>query len=134
MYHAKRNSKFWVRVDVYFIMVVAILFTLYFWNKIGLALYFSLLGILPIIIGALVIRNSKSLFQLSLGYIVIGAFLLIPIIIFLNKNSFFGWKYIFLAFLFSLIGLFLDQLILRLNLFMALIGFGIFAEELQLIF
>lgn len=110
MYHAKRNSKFWVQVDVYFIMIVAMLFTFYFWNKSEFFWVFSLLGIAPIIIGALIIRKSETLFALSLGYLIIGLFLLIPIIIFLIKNSFFGFWYILLAFAFSAIGLFLRSI------------------------
>lgn len=101
IYHAKRNSKFWVRVDVYFIMVVAMLFAFYFWNKLGFHLFFSILGTLPVLIGALVIRRSKA----HVGYVIMGIFLVVPIIIFLIKISFFGLGYFVFAFVFSLLAL-----------------------------
>lgn len=113
MYHAKRNRRIWVVIDVYFIMVVAIIFSLYFWSKSGVHWYFQILGILPIIAGPFVIRKSKSLLVLSLGYVLIGIFILIPIIIFLSGNSFFGFWYIVIAFASSALGLFFRSIDLK---------------------
>lgn len=115
MYHAKRNRRIWVMLDVYCIAFIGAVVACYFWYVSGLVWYWVLFGVIPVLAGALVIRMSRSPWGVPLGYLLIGAFSLAPIVFFLFEHAFVGAWYVVSALALLVAGLYFRSIDLKVS-------------------
>lgn len=95
LYHAFRVHVAFLIMDVLPSAILTIILSVYFWIKVFHKWWYTLLVFVPFIaIRFLLWSNLPEFIAINLSYFVTGASIGIPIIIYLFKTAFEGWRFV----------------------------------------
>lgn len=120
LYHAFRNSTYLLFMDVFPIMIVTILVSVYFWIKILPKWYYVVLVLLPFAIARYLMYSilSSGSFQgervstqtaINITYFITGVMIFAPALILMIRQKFKNAIYIVVSCLFFMLGLFFRE-------------------------
>ena len=95
LFHAFRSSKFFLWMDVLPAVLLTILVSIYFWQRILKNYYFTALITIGIILSRLLAHYQfQGAWAINVSYGISGTMLFLPIVIYVFRSHFFGFKYI----------------------------------------
>jgi hypothetical protein len=107
MFHATRSNQIWLFMDFLPIIFIFISIMIYFWNKSGLKWWQILMIIMiPFFIMPILNLVGVSRGGPSMGYSMMGIFLILPIFYYIFKINKKHWQLAVLAFISALIAIF----------------------------